>query len=337
MNQSTERHKLNGAVKFSKLDLTNGYHQLELHPSSRDITTVAMHVGLYRYRRLNFGTFSATEIFHEELRKQLADVSQQLNINDDILIFGRTQVEHDIALEAVLKRLEDVGLTVNMKKCKFNTDNVEFFGVRFTSKGLEPGPAKVEDLRKAEAPSNKSELKSFLGMANFSSRFVPNYSEKTRKLRELLPKNTKWRWTHVHEEAFDELKKSLQANTVLGCFNVKAPPKIIVDASSWGASVMLVQFQDDSEKVIAYSSRSLTETEKRYSQIERECLAIYFGCFRFQMYITGKAFTVCSDHTPLMHIFNNLKRTAPFRIERMRLKLQGFSFKFEHVSDNKSE
>ena len=95
---------------------------------------------------------------------------------------------------------------------------------------------------------------------------------------------------------------------------------------------MLVQFQDDSEKVITYSSRSLTETEKEYSQIERECLAIYFGCFRFQMYITGKAFTVCSDHIPLMHIFNNLKRTTPFRIERMRLKLQGFSFKVEHVS-----
>ena len=122
---------------------------------------------------------------------KIADISQQLNIHDDILIFDKTQVEHDIALNAVLKRLEDVGLTVNMKKCKFNTDNVEFFGVRFRSKGMKPDPAKVEALRKAEAPSNKSELKSFHGMANFSSRCVPNYSEKTRKLRELLPKNTK--------------------------------------------------------------------------------------------------------------------------------------------------
>ena len=141
---------------------------------------------------------------------------------------------------------------------------------------------------------------------------APDYSDKTQKLRELLKHDFNWVWTDDHELAFNNLKKCLSKDTVLGCFEVRAPTKVIVDASPSGILAMLIQTQNDNNmKVIAYASRSLTETETRYSHIERECLAIYFGCVRFQMYLLGMSFTVSSDHKPLVYIFNNLRKSAP--------------------------
>ena len=105
-----------------------------------------------------------------------------------------------------------------------------------------------------------------------------------------------------------------------------------MDASPHGLGAMLVQTQKSGDdKVIAYASRSLNDAEKRYSQIERECLAFYFACIRFQMYLLGITFTLYTDHKPLIPLLNKPKKSSPFRIERMRLRLQGFKFNVEHL------
>ena len=135
------RHMLNGANVFSKVDLTNGYHQLELHPSSRDITTFITHKGLRRYNRLNFGTCSASEIFNEEIRKNISDISRVINIHDDILVFGKNKIDHDNALYKLLDILKEIGITANKKKCIFGTKCIDFFGMRF-SEGYGAGPEK---------------------------------------------------------------------------------------------------------------------------------------------------------------------------------------------------
>ena len=112
-----------------------------------------------------------------------------------------------------------------------------------------------------------------------------------------------------HKRCFDELKKSLQGPNVLGCFDVAANTKAIADASPVGLGAMLVQTQKTGyNKVIAYASRSLNETEKRYSQIERECLTVYLGCTRFQMYLLGKPFTLYTYHKPLVPMLNKPRK-----------------------------
>ena len=116
------RHNLNGAKHFSKIDLKNGYHQLDLHQESRYITTFTTHLSLYRYKRLNFGTTSASEIFHEEIKKKISDINGVFNIHDDILIYGKTQLDHDRALHQLLKRLRDIGVTANKQKCIINVN-----------------------------------------------------------------------------------------------------------------------------------------------------------------------------------------------------------------------
>ena len=119
---------LNGATVFSKLDLNNGYHQLELDPSSRYITTFSTHCGRRRYKRMNFGINSAAEIFQNAIRYCILDIPGCINVSDEIMIYGVNQEAHDKSLTSVMERLKEKGLTLNRNKCAFNKTNLELFG-----------------------------------------------------------------------------------------------------------------------------------------------------------------------------------------------------------------
>ena len=176
---------LNGATVFSKLDLNQGYNQLELTPESRFITTFSTHLGLRRYTRLNFGVSSAAEIFQNIIYETLAGIPGATNLSDDILVFGKSQEEQDQALEATFKRLRESGLTLNRNKCVYNLAELAFFGYVFSADGMSPDPNKVQEIINLAIPSTVSEVRSLLGMANYCRRFIPSYSTITQPLREL--------------------------------------------------------------------------------------------------------------------------------------------------------
>ena len=113
-------HTLNGATRFSKLDLRARYHQIPLDTESRYITTFATYKGLRRYARLNFGTNSASEMFQDIISQVISDITGVFNISDDVVVFGKTQADHDKALRAVFERFSSKGLTLNRPKCEFN-------------------------------------------------------------------------------------------------------------------------------------------------------------------------------------------------------------------------
>ena len=150
-------HDLNGATVFSMVDLRSGYHQLVLDPSSRSITTFNTNIGLFRYKRLNFGVWSAS-VFQKEIHNVVRDL-HVTNIADDILIYGATQEEHDAPLEALFTRLEERGLTLNKQKCEFNRNKMDFFGTVFSANGIPLDEKKVH----ANPPTNISEARSLLG------------------------------------------------------------------------------------------------------------------------------------------------------------------------------
>ena len=150
---------LNGATTFSKLDHNQGYHQLELTPESRDATTFSTQDGLWRYKRLNFGVSSASEIFQHAIARALSDIDGVKNMSDDIIVYGKTKAEHDRNLRNVFIRLRESNITLNRKKCEFNCTELKFYGFIFSNKGMTADPAKV-------------------GMTNYSSRFVKGYSDK---------------------------------------------------------------------------------------------------------------------------------------------------------------
>ncbi|KAK8776717.1 hypothetical protein V5799_029938 [Amblyomma americanum] len=175
-------------VALNKAMGSNGYHQLELDTSSRQLTTFSTHVGFFRYKCLNFGISSAAEIFQNTIRLVLNGISNVLNVSYNILVFGQAKQQHDASLEAVLHRLQEPGLTLNEKKCHFHRE-LKFFGLIFSGDGVRPDPKKVTDFLQTKTPEAPQELKSLLGMVNYSRRFLRNLADLTQPLRELTNKN----------------------------------------------------------------------------------------------------------------------------------------------------
>ncbi|CAB4022057.1 Hypothetical predicted protein, partial [Paramuricea clavata] len=193
------RFELNGAKYFSKLDLSQAYHQLELDPKRRHITTFSTHIGLYRYKRLNYGTNAAAEIFQYTLQTQLQGLVGVKNIADDIIVYGSTRKEHDENLDKCLQRLTTRGLTLNASKCKLLNPTLEFFGQIFSADGTRPDPQRVVDLQNVATPTTVQEVRSLLGMANYSSQYIPNFATITAPLRLLTKNDTPFVWTTAHK------------------------------------------------------------------------------------------------------------------------------------------
>ncbi|XP_064469758.1 uncharacterized protein K02A2.6-like [Ornithodoros turicata] len=147
---------VNGAMMFSKLDVNDGYHQLRLKEDCRHITTFATHMGLYRYKRLDFGINAAAELFQNTVRQVLAGIPGVINISDYILVYGETEREHNDSLDATLKRLADCGITLSPKKCCFFQRELTFFGHIFSEKGIKPDPAKVQGFLNMSPPGDVS-------------------------------------------------------------------------------------------------------------------------------------------------------------------------------------
>ena len=257
---------LNGTTHFSTLDLSSGYHQLELAPESRYVTTFSTHVGLRRYKRLPFGINAASEIFQEAIREILTGLPGCTNISDDIIVFGKGQEEHNKNLRGVLQRLKENNLRLNKDKCEFSKTEIKFYGHIFSSSGLRPNPVKVEGNQKARPSRDPSEVKSLLGMAQYVSRFKPNYATITTPLRLLTRQDTPWKWEQEEQRALDKLKEALIGDQVMSYFDPRKKTEIIVDASPAGLGGLLVQ----KGKVLSYASRALSDVESRYSQTERE-------------------------------------------------------------------
>ncbi len=325
---------LNGAQYFTKLDLSQAYHQLVLDKECRFITTFSTHVGLYRYKRLNYGTNASAEIFQHVLQTTLQGLDGVKNIADDIIVFGKTRAEHDQNLDKCLSRLSNSGLKLNRDKCSFLKDKLEFFGQIFSREGTRPDPKRVNDLLNAPQPSSVPEVRSLLGMANYSSKYIPDFATLTAPLRELTKKNAQFIWLPKHQACFDKLKATLASAPCMSYFCKEKETLVIVDASPVGVSAILSQQEPgtDDRKVVAYASRTLTDTEQRYSQTEKEALAIVWSVEHFHLFLYGSEFILVTDHKPLEVIYGNRKAKASARIERWILRLQPYTFRIVYKS-----
>ena len=330
--------KLTGAKWFSKLDMNKAFHQLELDPESRYITAFQTEDRIKRFKRLSFGINSAPEELQHALRTLLADIPGAINIADDILVFGTTQEQHNHSLSQTLECLRKNGVTLNFKKCIFSKRHLEYYGYVFSEEGMRPSESKIQALREIERPENVSAVRSFLGFANYLKRFIPDYSTITHPLRQLTKKDAVFKWCDKCEKAFQTIITSLSEKSCVSYFSENKETFIYCDASPVGISAILLQ-QTPGKKdlqVINYSSRSLTETESRYSQIERECLSMVYACERNRIYVLGRKFTLFNDQKALINLLNNANAKVPLRIERMFLRLQGYAFTAKHITSEQN-
>ena len=345
LNQSVcrERHplpaveqtlaQLAGAQVFTKLDANSGFWQIPLSANSALLTTFLTPFGRYCFHRLPFGITSAPEHFQRRMSVLLEGVDGVVCLMDDILVYGKTQEEHDERLIKTLQRLEAAGLTLNRDKCEFSQKQVKFLGQIVDKAGVRPDREKVKAIQEAPTPKNVSDARRFLGMVNQLGKFSPNLAEKTRPLRELLKKDNTWIWGAPQREAFAEVKSTLTAAPVLALFDPSRETTVSADASCYGLGAVLLQRQPDGGmKPVSYISRSLTPTEQRYAQIEREALAFTWACERFADYLVGLQFAIETDHKPLVPLFStkNLDE-LPVRVQRFRMRMMRFHFSIYHV------
>ena len=323
---------LSGAVKFSKLDAKSGFYQIPLKEEARDLTTFITPFGRYRYRRLPMGINVAPEIFQRKMTELLKDLPGVICYLDDILVYGSCAKDHDDNLDRVLKRIQACGLKLNREKCIFGQAQINFLGHLVGAEGIQIDPEKVKAILALEAPSNVKGLRRMLGMVNYLTRFLPHVQSVIQPLNLLLSSKVAWQWGPEQEAAMSKLKRILTTAPVLSYFDPKLPTIVSADASESGLGGTLLQKKEGQWKPVAYCSRMLSDTEKRWAQIEKECLAAVWSCERLQQFLTGLVFTLQTDHKPLIPLINSKELSlAPARCQRLLMRLSRFSPRAEYV------
>ena len=328
--------KMNGASVFSKIDLKDAYKQIKLSPKSTHLTVFSTHLGLFRDLRLSQGINAAAEEFQRIIGDLISDLKGCINMMDDIIVYANNKEEHERCLLALLERLESNGLTAGLEKCKFEMDSVDFFGVNFSAKGISPQKSRVEAFQAASSPVSVGEVRSLIAVANYSSRFIPDFAKIIAPLRELTKTNStkSFEWLPEHDKIVTTLKNAFTTNS-LAYFNSSWDSEVICDASNVGLGAILVQSnpEDASDRrIISFASRTLTILEKKYAQVELEALALVFAVEKFHQYIYGKKFKLFTDARSITYIYGttaNQKSSA--RIERWGLRLLPYEFDLIHI------
>ncbi|XP_055355953.1 uncharacterized protein K02A2.6-like [Paramacrobiotus metropolitanus] len=326
--------KLNGGQTFSTLDLAEAYAQVELEEDSKQLVVINTHKGLFRYNRLPFGVSSGPSIFQQIMEKILQGCEGVAVYLDDIIITGRTEEEHLHNLEKVLQWLEEHGLTLKQAKCRFMQNSVEYLGFVVDKRGRHISRDRVKALLDMNRPTNVSELRAFLGLVNHYGKFLPDLSSKCNEFHSLLKAGVTWEWSKVCEANFNGLKEEIARATFLVHFDPDMPLVLAADASQYGVGAVLChRFPDGTERPIAHASKTLSPAEKNYGQIEKEALALVFGCRKFHQYIAGREFTLLTDHKPLLSVFGSWKGIPVItanRLQRWALLLMGYTFSIQY-------
>ena len=269
--------KLRSARYISTLDLSQAYHQIPLEAKSREVTAFTIPGrGLMQFTRMPYGLTNAPATF-QRIMDNLIRPEWSPHVFaylDDIVIVTESFDKHIKWLKIVLEALKKGNLQVNKNKSKFCVSEVKYLGYVVDANGLHADPDKIKPIAEYPAPTNLRQLRRFLGMMGWYSRFIPHFADYRAPLNQLTPKGVKWHWDTAQQEAFETLKLALTQAPVLARPDFTRLFCLQTDASDIAIAAVLTQDFDGEEHRIYYVSRTLTKTERNYTVTERECLAV---------------------------------------------------------------
>ena len=325
-------HSLNGMKYYSVCDIRDAFSTVELSEECRVHTTFATPWGkLYRYCCLTMGLSISSEAFQDIMCSKTRDLKHIRVAIDDILVATETEEEHDLALYALLKRLVELNLTLNLDKCKFKSSEVNFFGMVLSKDGIKPNETKMKDFLEAINPRDKKECVSFLCLAQYFIKRIPKLAELSMPLRAICKPHAVFDWLPTHSDAIQNIKDSM-IRDCLSHFDEsgKLDTELWVDAGPTGVSGFLVQTDPitNDRFLISCMSYSFNDIELRYAQVEKEGLAALKACEHFYLFLIGQDFTLYTDNQAISLILNpdaiQQKRT-PIRLNHWRGRLTQFS------------
>ena len=329
--------RVGNASKFAKVDLKSAYWQMELDADAKQLSVVNTTKGLYTVNRLQMGMKNASAIFQRCIEHIVKGLNGVIAYQDDVLVCADSSSQLNKRLSQLRKRLQEYNVTVNEKKCVEETDSLNFLGFIFSKAGIKPDCSLLAKISEMPTPKNNKELSSFLGLVNYYGRFVKNFADLCAPLYNLKKTSVcdEFEWNAQCEKSFTLLKKALLSEPVLMPFSLQKQTVLTVDASGVAIGAVLSQ---DSHPVI-FISRKLTDAETRYSNIEREGLAVIWACNRLEHFLLGKRFIIKTDHKPLIWIFGSetaVKTNISPRLLNFSLQLMRFDYDIQHIKGNKN-
>ena len=333
----------------SIIDLRDAFHTLRVKLTAQQYLGIRPYYGspTYLYQRLGMGLSVSPSIFMHFITKVLDEIEQNrrnyIAIMDDILIHSKLR-DHKARLTELFKTLIKNGLKISPKKCQLFMKNVLYMGHQISYEGnvptIRPTREKCDAIRRIEKLKGVNSVRSFCGMVNYLSMYMPSLQEHLVPLYELLKKGAKWDWTERCQKAFEKIKEMLVKPPVLVMPNLTGHFTLVSDTSKLATGAALYQEQKGELHLIAYNSKRLPEAAQRYSISELELLGLTINIASFKHYLRGTHFSVVIDHSALVYIMNSKREPPTLRLKKLLEILSQYSFSIRylkgkemHVSD----
>ncbi|UYV67307.1 K02A2.6-like [Cordylochernes scorpioides] len=319
-------HEIPKAKYYTVLDVKSAYWHIPVAKECRDLLVMTTPFGKFRYNRLPFGLKISAQIFVEKMTNIFRDSFQNITYVDDLLIYADTIQEHNKKLKGILEKAKEKNIKFDLTKAQICLTKVRFLGHVISQNGIDPEPNKIDKLITFKRPEDKKSLQRIMGLYNYLGKFIPNLAASTSNIRGILRKNVVWHWGPKQDGEFDHIKECVRNAPSLAHFDKSKMLILQCDASKDAMGAALLQ----EDRPLAFASASFSDSQKQYSQIEKELLSVYYGCKKFEYLLSGHTFVVQTDHQPLLPLVKKPLSDISPRLQRLVMKLIAFDFKLQY-------